>query len=36
VLSDPCATPIASGIKKFRADFEPLIKKKVHLVPAVA
>ena len=25
------------GIKKFRADFEALIKKKkVHLVPAVA
>jgi len=37
VLSDSCATPIASGIKKFREDFEALIKKKkVHLVPAVA
>src|SRR5689334_18425751 len=28
VLSDSCATPVASGIKKFRADFEALIKKK--------
>jgi NADH-quinone oxidoreductase subunit F len=37
VLSDSCATPVASGIKKFRADFEALIKKKRHfLVPAVA
>jgi NADH-quinone oxidoreductase subunit F len=37
VLSDSCATPVSSGIKKFRADFEALIKKKkVHLVPAVA
>jgi NADH-quinone oxidoreductase subunit F len=36
VLSDSCATPIASGIHKFRADFEALIKKKKHhLVPAV-
>jgi NADH-quinone oxidoreductase subunit F len=35
VLSDSCATPVASGIKKFRDDFEALIKKKrVHLVPA--
>jgi NADH-quinone oxidoreductase subunit F len=35
VLSDSCATPVASGIKKFRGDFEALIKKKrVHLVPA--
>ncbi|MEO7457805.1 MAG: NADH-quinone oxidoreductase subunit NuoF [Gemmatimonadaceae bacterium] len=35
VLSDSCATPVASGIKKFRADFEALIKKKkVHMVPA--
>lgn len=25
VLSDSCATPIVSGIKKFRADFEALI-----------
>ena len=37
VLSDSCATPVASGIKKFRADFEALIKKKTqHFVPAVA
>ena len=37
VLSDSCATPVASGIQKFRADFEALIrKKKHHLVPAVA
>ena len=37
VLSDSCATPVFSGIKKFRADFDALIKKKkVHLVPAVA
>jgi len=37
VLSDSCATPVASGIKKFRGDFEALIKKKKHyLVPAVA
>src|SRR5689334_16649868 len=35
VLSDSCATPVASGITKFRADFESLIKKKkTHLVPA--
>jgi NADH-quinone oxidoreductase subunit F len=36
VLSDSCATPVSSGIAKFRADFEALIKKKVHFVPAVA
>jgi NADH-quinone oxidoreductase subunit F len=37
VLSDSCATPVVSGIKKFRGDFEALIKKKKsHLVPAVA
>jgi NADH-quinone oxidoreductase subunit F len=37
VLSDSCATPVSSGIKKFRGDFEALIKKKKHfLVPAVA
>src|SRR5689334_18997734 len=36
-LSDSCATPVISGIKKFRGDFEALIKKKKHfLVPAVA
>ena len=35
VLSDSCATPVVSGIQKFRADFEALIKKpKHHLVPA--
>ena len=28
VLSDSCATPVVSGIKKFRGDFEALIKKK--------
>ena len=37
VLSDSCATPVVSGIQKFRGDFEALIKKKKHhLVPAVA
>jgi NADH-quinone oxidoreductase subunit F len=37
VLSDSCATPVVSGIMKFRGDFEALIKKKKHfLVPAVA
>jgi NADH-quinone oxidoreductase subunit F len=37
VLSDSCATPVVSGLKKFRDDFEALIKKKkAHLVPAVA
>jgi NADH-quinone oxidoreductase subunit F len=37
VLSDSCATPVVSGLKKFRSDFETLIKKRtVHLVPAVA
>jgi NADH-quinone oxidoreductase subunit F len=37
VLSDSCATPVSSGIMKFRGDFEALIKKKKHfLVPAVA
>jgi NADH-quinone oxidoreductase subunit F len=37
VLSDSCATPVVSGIKKFPGDFEALIKrKKSHLVPAVA
>src|SRR5437763_15848154 len=35
VLSDSCATPVVSGLKKFRGDFEALIKKKkVHMVPA--
>jgi NADH-quinone oxidoreductase subunit F len=37
VLSDSCATPVVSGLKKFRGDFESLIKKKTHpLVPQVA
>ena len=37
VLSDSCATPVVSGLKKFRGEFEALIKKKRHhLVPAVA
>jgi NADH-quinone oxidoreductase subunit F len=37
VLSDSCATPVVSGLKKFPGDFEALIKKKTHhLVPAVA
>ena len=35
VLSDSCAVPVVSGIKKFRGEFEALIKKKkVHMVPA--
>jgi NADH-quinone oxidoreductase subunit F len=37
VLSDSCATPVVSGLKKFGSDFEALIKKKTHhLVPAFA
>ncbi len=37
VLSDSCAVPVVSGLKKFRADFEALIKsKRTILVPAVA
>jgi NADH-quinone oxidoreductase subunit F len=37
VLSDSCATPVVSGLKKFGSDFEALIKKKTHhLVPALA
>jgi NADH-quinone oxidoreductase subunit F len=28
VLSDSCATPVASGLKKFRGDFEAKIPKK--------
>ena len=32
VLSDSCATPVVSGIQKFRGEFEALIKrKKVHI-----
>jgi NADH-quinone oxidoreductase subunit F len=35
VLSDSCATPVVSGINKFRQDFETLIKRRtVHQVPA--
>src|SRR5919199_3193366 len=35
VLSDSCATPVVSGINKFRDDFEALIKRRtVHAVPA--
>jgi len=35
VLSDSCATPVVSGISKFRQDFEALIKRRtVHPVPA--
>jgi NADH-quinone oxidoreductase subunit F len=35
VLSDSCATPVVSGLQKFRPDFEALIKKRTHhLVPA--
>ena len=34
VLSDSCATPIVSGIKKFRRDFEALINvRRYHPVP---
>ena len=37
VLSDSCATPVVSGLKKFRSDFESVIKRKTHyLVPAIA
>ncbi len=35
VLSDSCATPVVSGINKFREDFEALINRRtVHPVPA--
>ena len=34
VLSDSCATPVVSGIKKFRNEFEALIPKRVHPVMA--
>ena len=35
VLSDSCATPVVSGINKFRQDFEALIKRRtVYPVPA--
>ncbi len=37
VLSDSCAVPVVSGLQKFRADFEALIKTKAAvLVPVVA
>jgi NADH-quinone oxidoreductase subunit F len=34
VLSDSCAAPIVSGIKKFREDFEGLVKPSKHAVSA--
>jgi len=35
VLSDSCATPVISGIRKFRAEFESLIHgKRIHSVMA--
>jgi len=35
VLSDSCATPVVSGIRKFRAEFESLIHgKRIHSVMA--
>jgi len=35
VLSDSCATPIVSGIEKFRSEFESLIQgRKFHPVLA--
>ncbi len=34
VLSDSCATPVVSGIKKFRHEFEALMPKRVHPVMA--
>ncbi len=33
VLSDSCATPVVSGIKKFRGEFEALIQKNRSFVP---
>ncbi|MEO7966176.1 MAG: NADH-ubiquinone oxidoreductase-F iron-sulfur binding region domain-containing protein, partial [Gemmatimonadaceae bacterium] len=36
VLSDSCATPVVSGLQKFRHEFEALIKNKTfYAVPAV-
>jgi NADH-quinone oxidoreductase subunit F len=36
VLSDSCATPVVSGLGKFRQEFEALITRRtVHNVPAV-
>ncbi len=34
VLSDSCATPVVSGIKKFRSEFEAYIKPSHHPVAA--
>jgi NADH-quinone oxidoreductase subunit F len=35
VLSDSCATPVISGIRKFRNEFEALIQgRRVHPVMA--
>jgi NADH-quinone oxidoreductase subunit F len=38
VLSDSCATPVVSGIRKFRSEFEELIQgRRFHpVVAAVA
>jgi NADH-quinone oxidoreductase subunit F len=36
VLSDSCAAPVASAIKKFRGDFEKLIPKKQSTVAVAA
>ena len=36
VLSDSCAVPVASGINKFRHEFEALISKKQNTVGVVA
>jgi len=34
VLSDSCAAPVVSGIKKFRSEFEAYIKPSHHPVAA--
>ncbi|MFQ5703023.1 MAG: NADH-quinone oxidoreductase subunit NuoF [Gemmatimonadales bacterium] len=34
VLSDSCAAPVVSGIKKFRSEFEAYIKPSLHAVAA--
>jgi len=36
VLSDSCATPIVSGIRKFRGEFEAMIKGRKYHAPAAA
>jgi NADH-quinone oxidoreductase subunit F len=36
VLSDSCAAPVMSAIKKFRGDFEKLIPKKQATVAVAA